>query len=324
MTTTVLDVPATRPVSRSSGSSEPHSAADYLRGITAAVRVAFTWFGTRKTLSPEQKAEAADAFGAEGNYLSAAKKLLDTKHPAFRAVTSVRHQILSYWKGNSLPYPEPGIRLIRQDDVGAFNLHMTTHKADLDEAIGGLNAHYADLKSIARDRLGRLYNSTDYPATLTGLFDVTWDFPSVEPPTYLSRLSPELYRQESERVAARFDDAVRLAEEAFLAEIDRLVTHLTERLSGQEDGKPKVFRDSAIENLTEFFQRFRRLNIRSNEQLDQLVEQVQNTVRGVEPQVLRTDQPLRQRVVSQLAGVQSVVDGLLVDRPRRNILRRPR
>ena len=324
MSATVLDQPPTRMAERAPNTADTHSPAEYLRGITAAVRVAFTWFGTRKTLSPQQKAEAADAFGAEGNYLSAAKKLLDTKHPAFRAVTSVRHQILSYWKGNSLPYPEPGIRLIRQDDVGSFNMHMTTHKADLAEAITGLNVHYADLKTTARERLGRLYNSTDYPESLTGLFDVTWDFPSVEPPTYLSRLSPELYRQESERVAARFDEAVRLAEEAFLAELDRLVSHLSERLSGQDDGKPKVFRDSAIENLTEFFGRFRRLNIRSNEQLDQLVEQVQSTVRGIEPQSLRTDQPLRQRVATQLASIQSVVDGLLVDRPRRNILRRPR
>jgi len=324
MSATVLDQPPTRMAERAPNTADTHSPAEYLRGITAAVRVAFTWFGTRKTLSPEQKAEAADAFGAEGNYLSAAKKLIDTKHPAFRAVTSVRHQILSYWKGNSLPYPEPGIRLIRQDDIGSFNMHMTTHKADLAEAITGLNVHYADLKTTARERLGRLYNSTDYPESLTGLFDVTWDFPSVEPPTYLSRLSPELYRQESERVAARFDEAVRLAEEAFLAELDRLVSHLSERLSGQDDGKPKVFRDSAIENLTEFFGRFRRLNIRSNEQLDQLVEQVQSTVRGIEPQSLRTDQPLRQRVATQLASIQSVVDGLLVDRPRRNILRRPR
>jgi hypothetical protein len=300
------------------------SPAEYLRGITAAVRVAFTWFGTRKTLTPEQKSEAADAFGAAGNYLSAAKKLLDTKHAAFRSVTTVRNQIVSYWKGNSLPYPEPGIRLIRQDDVGAFNMQLTTLKAELDEAIHGLNAHYGELKSTARNRLGRLYNSADYPETLIGLFDVSWEFPSVEPPSYLQRLSPELYRQESQRVAARFDDAVRLAEETFLAELDRLVTHLTERLAGEEDGKPKIFRDSAIENLTEFFNRFRRLNIRSNEQLDELVNQVQQAVRGIQPQALRTDLPLRQRVVTQLAGIQSVVDGLLIDRPRRNILRRPR
>jgi len=36
------------------------------------------------------------------------------------------------------------------------------------------------------------------------------------------------------------------------------------------------------------------------------------------------DQSLRQHVATELSAVQSVLDGLLVDRPRRNILRRPR
>ena len=43
----------------------------------AAVRIAFTWLGTRKTLTTEQKAQAADTFGAEGQFLSAGKKLLE-------------------------------------------------------------------------------------------------------------------------------------------------------------------------------------------------------------------------------------------------------
>ena len=148
--------------------------------------------------------------------------------------------------------------------------------------------------------------------------------PSVEPPPYLQQLSPELYRQECQRVAARFDEAIRLAEQAFQEELSQLVSHLTERLSGADDGKPKVFRDSAVENLTEFFERFRHLNVRSSEQLDQLVSQAQRVVRGIEPQALRDNQALRQQVATQLSGVQSVLDGLLVDRPRRNILRRPR
>ncbi len=102
------------------------------------------------------------------------------------------------------------------------------------------------------------------------------------------------------------------------------MSHLTERLSGRVDGKSKIFRDSTITNLTEFFQRFRRLNIRSNEQLDQLVDQCQNVVRNVEPQLLRDSQGLRQSVVQELSRVQGALDTLLVDRPRRNILRRPR
>jgi hypothetical protein len=136
-------------------------------------------------------------------------------------------------------------------------------------------------------------------------------------------LSPELYRQESQRVAARFDEAVRLAEEAFTAELARLVSHLTERLSGQEDGKPKVFRDSAVENLSDFFHRFRTLNVGSCQQLDQLVSQVQQILRGIEPQQLRDRQSLRQAVATQLSTAAATLDGLMVNRPRRNILRRP-
>jgi hypothetical protein len=79
-----------------------------------------------------------------------------------------------------------------------------------------------------------------------------------------------------------------------------------------------------VENLTEFFQRFRHLNVRSNQQLDDLVAQAQQIVRGVRPQQLRDDQHVRQQIATQLSGVQSVMDGLLIDRPRRNILRRPR
>jgi hypothetical protein len=133
-----------------------------------------------------------------------------------------------------------------------------------------------------------------------------------------------LYQQECQRIQARFDEAVQMAEQAFMDELSKLVSHLTERLTGSDDGKPKIFRDSAVENLTEFFQRFRQLNVRSSEQLDQLVERAQQIVRGVEPQKLRDNQPLRQHVASELSAVQSVLDGLLVDRPRRSILRRPK
>lgn len=298
--------------------------AQRLRATMAAVRVSLSWFGVRKSLSREQKEQAADAFGAEGEYVSAAKKLIDTKHPAFKNVTAVRSRILAYWKGVSLPYPEPGVRLIRQEDIASFQVQLTTLKAELAEAVAALDEQYAELRSAARERLGSLYSSADYPDSLRGLFGVEWDFPSFEPPAYLRQLSPELYQQESERIKGRFDEAVRLAEEAFTGELAKLVSHLMERLAGGDDGKPKVFRDSAVENLQEFFARFRALNVGGSEQLEALVAQCQQIVRGVEPQALRDQAGLRQHVATELSGVQAVLDGLLVDRPRRNILRRPR
>ena len=108
----------------------------------AAVRVSIRWFGVRKSLSAQQKAQAADTFGAEEAYLSATKKLIDTQHPAFKAVTQVRNRAVQYWRGLSLPYPEAGLRLIRQDAIAPFSDRMRQFQEDLTEAVDALDRRY--------------------------------------------------------------------------------------------------------------------------------------------------------------------------------------
>src|SRR3954471_19105563 len=128
--------------------------AQRLRATMAAVRVAFRWMGTQKSLSAEQKTRAAEAFDAEGQYLSAAKKLLDTRHPAFRAVTAVRGKIDGYWRGLSLPFPEAGGRLSRREAVEDSAATMPDLKVELDDAAAELDRHYAELRQAAARRLG--------------------------------------------------------------------------------------------------------------------------------------------------------------------------
>jgi hypothetical protein len=319
--TTLLDHLDSRPIPAATDSMTI-TPAQQLRSTMAAARVSFTWMGTQKTLTREQKAQAAEAFDAEGQFLSAGKKLIDTSHSAFRAVTAIRGKVDAYWKWQSLPYPEPGVRLIKHDVVESFAAQMTDFRTELDDAVANLDRHYAELKQAARDRLGSLFNPADYPETLVGLFGVEWGFPSVEPPDYLLQLSPGLYEAERARVLARFEEAVQLAEQAFLDEFARLVAHLTERISGVgEDGQPLVFRDSAVGNLHEFFDRFRSLNVRSNDQLDALVAEAQRAVRGIGAQDLRDGGGLRQSVATQLSRVQTSLDAMLIERPRRRILR---
>jgi hypothetical protein len=71
--------------------------AERLRTTMAAMRLSFTWFGTRKTLTSEQRAQAAGSFGAEADFLSAGKKLIDTRHEKYKAVTAVRGRAGQYW-----------------------------------------------------------------------------------------------------------------------------------------------------------------------------------------------------------------------------------
>lgn len=300
---------------------EAATPAQRLRRTAAAVRVRVTWWGVHRALTPEQKEQVGVATSADARLLTAGKRLVDVRHPAFRKLTGVRTRLGNYWRGITLPYTEPGIRLIRQADIEPFVHTMEGFRDELTQAEAELNEVYEEIKADARRRLGRLYNAGDYPLEVRGLFTVDWDFPSVEPPSYLMRIAPDIFEQERQRVAARFEAAVHLAEQAFAAEFSKLLTHLSERLGRGEDGQPKVFRDSAVGNLREFFSRFQALNVRSNPELDQLVEQAQRLVGGLTPQELRTSEALRGQVAQDMARVQQQVEALIVEAPRRRLVR---
>ena len=304
-----------------SDSDSLSNSVNQVRGDFAACRVKFRWFGTTKTLSTAQKSQAAESFGAQGKAISAAKRLIDTKNDRYRVLTSIKSNIVRYWKDSSLAFPEPGIRLIRQDRIDAFDLQLARYQQELQTAVGSLDEHFNELKEAARVRLGSLFNLSDYPASLAEEFAVVWDFPNVEAPEYLRRLNPEVYRQQAELVSQRFAETVAMAEQAFIDELDQLVAHLAERLSGDDDGKPKIFRDTSLTNLTAFFRRFHDLNVSSNDQLDDLVERCQQLVSGVAPQSLRDNDSLRTSLSNNLSSVQSALDQLMVERPRRNIIR---
>ena len=292
-----------------------------LRENFSACRLKFKWLGTSKSLSADQKSQAAEAFDADSASISAGKRLIDVKHDAWKALTSIKSQATKYWKDNSLPYPETGLRLIRQNRIEDFNSTFEHFREQLEAGVRMFDEQFAEIKEAARVRLGSLFDASDYPSSIEDEFQIQWDFPSVDPPDYLRRLNPEVYAEQSRRVSQRFDEAVELAESAFVEELDRLVNHLASRLAGDDDGKPKIFRDSAVTNMSEFFARFRELNIRSNDQLDGLVQRCESLMQGVQPQSLRDNDTLRRSLSTNLSAVQSSLDQLVVDRPRRNIIR---
>src|SRR5437868_8884083 len=115
--------------------SDTRTAAQRMRGQMTACRVHFTWLGLRRSLTPEQKARAADAFQASGRFLSAGKKLLDTGHPVVRKVTGVKSSVVKFWHCISVPFPEAGVRLIPQRRVEEFAATMAAYKDDLAAAV---------------------------------------------------------------------------------------------------------------------------------------------------------------------------------------------
>jgi hypothetical protein len=296
--------------------------AQRLRITMAPCRVRFIWFGAEKTLTPEQRARAAERFDAAPRALAATKKLLDARHPALRSVTAVRNRIDSFWRTMTLPFPEPSIRLVRLDEVEAFVRGMAAYSGELHDAAADLARDFDELKADAARRLGSLFEPADYPATLDGCFAVRWDFPNLEPPAQLLWLSPSVYQAEEFHVQGRFEEAVQLADRMFLEEFVRSVTHLCERISGSNpDGTSRVVRAAAVNDIGDFIARYCRFNLRSEAQLDELVALVRRTLEGVTPERLREHAGVRRTVGAQLSWVLASLDSMQDDPAKRPIPR---
>ena len=143
----------------------------------------------------------------------------------------------------SLPYPEPGIRLIRQQKIDAVRRHRCgSSRRNWPRPCKPSTASYYELKAIGPAAAGQLVQPRRLSRTRsTACSRSASTFRRWSRRSIFSTSTRRLYEEQCQRVQSRFDEAVRLAEEAFTAELAKLLSHLTERLSGQEDGKPKIF-----------------------------------------------------------------------------------
>jgi hypothetical protein len=273
-------------------------------------------------LSAEQMASLVDGSEVDCKMIRASKRLLDNSHPTMKLLTNIRNRMLGTWRGMTLPFVEAGVRLIPRQLVSEFEARMSLLKDELGSAVDELQQEWPGLKEAAAERLGTLYDPDDYSDNLEELFVVSWSYPETAVPSYLMAIDASVYRREAARVAQKFEQAVELAEQGFVEEFTKLVNHLTERLS-DTDGERKIFRDSSLESLREFFGRFgqMRLGGRAEEQLEQLVAQAQRIVSGIASQDLRNSSSLRQSVASDLARVGVELEGMMISRPKRKIVR---
>ena len=191
----------------------------------AAVRVSLSWFGTRKTLTAEQRAEAAEPFGTDARFLSAGKRLLDISHPAYKAVTAVQEQGHLVLEVDEPAVPRAGHpadpagqdRRVRRQDAGVpggtgRSGRQPRPPLQRTEGHGPAAArHRCSTPGTIPSRCGACSPSSSI-------------FPAWNRRTILQQLNPQLYEQECQRVQSRFDEAVRLAEEAFTAELAKLVS----------------------------------------------------------------------------------------------------
>jgi len=282
-------------------------------------KVSTTRFGVTKALGEQAVIRAAELFDAESKSIKASKRLLDTQHPAYKKVTTVMSRVKGLHTAMTIKF-ENNERLMKAEAIPQFAEAMQSLQNDLDEALRELDAEYQQMRVTAREDLGDLFDSRDYPSEINSAFEFNWSTYVFKVPESIKLLSPDLYNEQCRRLAQRFEDAAVAAEEAMAAELQELIGHIFERLQPVADGeKPKQFRESSLTNMQDFLQRFRQLGITGNDTLTTVVDQAELMIRGIDAKDVRGDVVIRQSLKERSEALQEQIDGMLVAMPKRKI-----
>ncbi|MGA2223159.1 MAG: hypothetical protein ABSH41_01790 [Syntrophobacteraceae bacterium] len=192
-------------------------------------------------------------------------------------------------------------------------------KSEFEAEVEKFISNYEDEREKARESLGHLFNESDYPIDVRRKFRFDWRFITLDIPGKSGILSPELYEREKEKFQVLMEETRELATVALREEFAGIVRHMVERLSGEEDGKPKKFKNSMMVKMGEFLESFGDRNLFNDAKLAELVDQARDVVNGLSTDELRQDGNLRKYIADEMNHLRISVDGALEDLPRRKI-----
>ena len=164
--------------------------------------------------------------------------------------------------------------------------------------------------------LGPLFDLRDYPdaAKLPEMFGLDWSWLALGVP---EDLPPALKAQAAEKFERQMTEAAEEVKTALRASLAGFIDNAVDRLSSKAGEKPKVFRDSLIENIRDFCAVFESRNFLKDDALAALVEQSRQVIEAVDPEKLRKFESVRDSTAAGFAKIKAQLDTMIVEKKGR-------
>ena len=235
----------------------------------------------------------------------------------YDAIVTYQNETNALVKRYSMPsFVFPGVVAVANGGVEGLDAMLREREAALPAKVQVLVNNMPRLIESARKDLNGNFNMEDYPdlSDIASRFAIRWQWIAFDVP---EGLSPELREVEAKKLRERFEEAQQEIVCALREGFAKLVSDAVERLKVAPGEKPRIFRDSLIENFKEFFDTFEMRNLMDDKDLGAIVEQAKALLAGVKPDTLRSNSTMRNEVAESLSKVQEVVTKLITETPVR-------
>lgn len=241
--------------------------------------------------------------------------------PEFDAICSADNAIRAFINRMALPsFLRKGVYALPIGLMERVDEAVQNYARNRDQLIEDFLAVYPAQIEEAKGELGRLFDPDDYPPVdqLRLAFRVAVRYIDFGLPRGMESISKSIFDREREKTEEAWKDALGEMRQVLRGALADLVDHMVERLAGKtEKGKPKVFRDTLITNLSEFLDTFAPRNIADDRELAGLVDKCKEILNGKTPEDLRKNMDIRAKVAASMGEVKTKLDTMVKDRPVR-------
>lgn len=168
-----------------------------------------------------------------------------------------------------------------------------------------------------------LFDARDYPtlASIREAATIRYTWLRFDVPVALKTINAKVWEAERRKARdlwAEMFDTIRLG---YATTLEDSVTKLKASLVPGEDGKTRVLRQGTLDKFTEWLASFRVQDVTGFEDLAVLVDKAKATMRGVDAEVLRTEDRTASRVAATMDEIGEALAPLVLEQTRRVVLR---
>jgi hypothetical protein len=279
---------------------------------TVCIAVSFGLLGNSRKV-----ANSAVTVDADKDLIKVSKTLLESKE--LDAIRKADGELRRYLYDMCLPF-DIGIYLLPVKLIPMIDSKLRDYELKRRGLVSNFLSAYPSLCQTASENLRSLYNPRDYPsaAIVANRFSFQWRYISFGTPEALKAISEGMFESEREKAAQRMEEASAEITAVMRSTMSELVSHLRDRLTPGADGKPKILRDTAITNLTDFLKTFDLRNVTNDDALAKTVADCKRILANVpDVDILRNVDSYRRKVQADMGAVSAELDKLVAEKPSR-------
>lgn len=214
--------------------------------------------------------------------------------------------IRAWHNANTLPWSDNGQRLLPIEHFIQYKERLGYFEEEYNGLVQDFLTNYPNLVDAASFQLGKLFERSEYPDAedIAGKFKFRYIFSPV-PTSGDWRVN--VGQQAREELDKHWQDAVNMRVNGAMKEawsrLHDCLSHISERLTDDEQGNKKSFKNSLIGNAEELVDMLAVLNVTKDPELERARKQLADSIRNVEAKDLRESDGIRKDVKADVDAI---------------------